>query len=106
MGSEVGVVGGYDHRAAMRAQTVEGPDEGVPRGAVHAAGGLVEQDDLGVARDDRGDRGALALPAGEVAWVSSRDAQQPEFPQDCLCSLPATAAPERQLDLRPDGPPA
>ncbi len=55
----------------------EGADLG-PEGAagldVHADGGLVEEDDVGVAGEGEGEEGALLLAAGEIAELLVHDA--------------------------------
>ena len=82
--AEPGVVGREDDGGARVAKTCHGVDEGGAGLRIHAARRFVEEDQVGTAGEHRGDGGALALAAGEVAGVAAGDLYQAELVEDLL----------------------
>ena len=103
-GRELDVVGGeHDGAAAVRVLR-DRALERVARRGVHAARRLVEQEQVGAAHRDRGDRDPLALAAREAARVVVGEVGEPERVEpvvDRAVVAPAEQA-QRLGELGPD----
>ena len=69
---------GREHGGAAAAACSRGPLEAGTGGSVHAAGGLVEEEDIGASDGDRGDRDPLPLAAGEGARMAIGEVREVE----------------------------
>src|SRR5262249_1186619 len=80
----VHVVGGQEHGAAARAEVDHQIPEVAPRLRIEARGGLIEEEQLGIADERAGHREPLLLPAGELPVAGALLVLERDLPEQIV----------------------
>ena len=94
------LVGDEDDGVAAPVQLVEEPDDLLAGGGVEVAGGLVGEEERGLAHERAGDGDALALAAGELVRLVVHAVREPDRRERRLGRLAPLAARQAAVDER------